>query len=173
MKYSCLIFLSVIFLFVGCSRKQYSELDEVLKLAGSNRHQLERVIRHYSRAPEDSLKLKAAEFLILNMPGKYSKSYEAPWEDVATVNMRWSSSSDKLKVLDTYKLGNPVRRDDIHHITAEYLISNIDLAFKVWNDKPWANIFRLMPFARRYFLTGLVRNRLKTGGKKYLPVLQI
>lgn len=137
MKYSCLIFLSVIFLFVGCSRKQYSELDEVLKLAGSNRHQLERVIRHYSRAPEDSLKLKAAEFLILNMPGKYSKSYEAPWEDVATVNMRWSSSSDKLKVLDTYKLGNPVRRDDIHHITAEYLISNIDLAFKVWNDKPW------------------------------------
>jgi len=137
MKYSCLVFLSAIFLFVGCSRKQYGELDEVLKLAGSNRHQLERVIRHYSRAPEDSLKLKAAEFLILNMPGKYSESYDAAWEDVATVNLRWSSSSDKTGVLDTYKLDNPVRRDDLEHITAEYLISNIDLAFQVWNDKPW------------------------------------
>jgi hypothetical protein len=34
-------------------------------------------------------------------------------------------------------LGNPVRRSDINHITAEYLIANIDLAFQVWNDKPW------------------------------------
>ncbi|MGB4340337.1 MAG: hypothetical protein WBJ59_00125 [Dysgonamonadaceae bacterium] len=56
--------------------------------ASSNRHEPERVIKHYSKDPEDSLKLKAAEFLILNMPGKYSKYYEAPWKDVATVNLR-------------------------------------------------------------------------------------
>jgi hypothetical protein len=90
-----------------------------------------------AQRPADSLKLKAAEFLILNMPGKYSESYEAPWEDVATVNLRWSSSSDKQKVLDTYQLGNPVRKEDIEHITSEYLINNIDLAFQAWNDKPW------------------------------------
>ena len=108
-----------------------------MELAGSNRHELERVIAHYKADPADSLKLKAAEFLILNMPGKYSESYEAPWEDVATVNLRWSSSSDKQKVLDTYQLGNPVRKEDIEHITSEYLINNIDLAFQAWNDKPW------------------------------------
>ena len=51
--------------------------------------------------------------------------------------LRWSSSSDKQKVLDTHQLGNPVRKEDIEHITAEYLINNIDLAFQVWNDKPW------------------------------------
>ena len=127
----------------GCSHKKNSPLEEVLKLAGSNRHELERVIKHYRATPVDSLKLKAAEFLILNMPGKYSECYEAPWEDVATVNLRGSSSSDKQKVLDTYQLGNPVRKEDIEHITAEYLINNIDLAFQVWNDKPWG---KYIPF---------------------------
>jgi hypothetical protein len=134
--YKILLF-SFLLLSSGCSPKKNSPLEEVLELAGSNRHELERVIAHYKADPADSLKLKAAEFLILNMPGKYSESYEAPWEDVATVNLRWSSSSDKQKVLDTYQLGNPVRKEDIEHITSEYLINNIDLAFQAWNDKPW------------------------------------
>lgn len=134
---SGILFFMFFFFSSACSYKKDNPMEEVLKLAGSNRHQLERVLKHYNTFPEDSLKLKAAEFLILNMPGKYSEYYEAPWEDVATVNLRWSSSSDKGKVLDTYKMGNPVRKDDINHITADYLISNIDLAFRVWNDKPW------------------------------------
>lgn len=134
--YGTILFTFFIF-SSGCTHKKNIPLEEVLKLAGSNRHQLERVIKHYSEIPDDSLKLKAAEFLILDMPGKYSEYYEAPWEDVATVNLRWSSSSDKSKVLDAYELVNPVRRDDLEHITAEYLITNIDLAFQVWNDKPW------------------------------------
>ena len=85
--YEILLF-GFLFFSSGCSHKKDSPLEEVLKLAGSNRHELERVIKHYSKDPEDSLKLKAAEFLILNMPGKYSKYYEAPWKDVATVNLR-------------------------------------------------------------------------------------
>lgn len=68
------------FIFYFCSEYKNTELEEVLRLAGSNRKQLERVIRHYSSELSDSLKLKAAEFLILNMPGKYSVSYNAPWE---------------------------------------------------------------------------------------------
>ncbi len=138
MKYlSGILFFCFFLLSSACSHKNDSPLEEVLGLAGSNRHELERVIAHYKADPADSLKLKAAGFLILNMPGKYSEYYEAPWEDVATVNLRWSSSSDKSKVLDAYKMGNPVRRDDVNHITAEYLVSSIDLAFQVWNDKPW------------------------------------
>lgn len=112
-------------------------LEEVFRLAGSNKSELKRVIRHYSTNPDDTLKLKAAEFLILNMVDKYSEYYDAPWQDVATLNMRWSSSSDKGKVLNIYKVGNVIRKDDITYITADYLISNIDLAFQVWYDKPW------------------------------------
>jgi hypothetical protein len=71
------------------------------------------------------------------MPGKYSKYYDAPWNDVATVLLRWTSSSDKQKVLDTYKLGEPIIREDVKYITADYLINNIELAFKVWQEQPW------------------------------------
>ena len=138
MKYFLKSLLFVFFVFSsGCSHKKDSSLEEVLKLAGKNRRELERIIAYYRANPADSLKLKAAEFLILNMPGKYTESYDAPWEDVATVNLRWSSSSNKAKVVETYKIGNPVRKEDITHIKADYLISNIDLAFEVWRDKPW------------------------------------
>jgi hypothetical protein len=71
------------------------------------------------------------------MPGKYSEYYTAPWNDIATVSMRWTSSSDKQMVLDTYGLGEPVVQDDVEYMTADYLINNIDLAFKVWREQPW------------------------------------
>ncbi|MDR2009047.1 MAG: transglutaminase domain-containing protein, partial [Bacteroidales bacterium] len=47
------------------------EINAVLFMAGNNRSQLEKVLKHYGKNPADSLKLKAAEFLIINMPGKY------------------------------------------------------------------------------------------------------
>jgi len=127
-----------------CSCTHYSpDIEAVLKQAGSNRGELEKVLKHYSRNPADSLKLRAAEFLIVNMPGKYSAYYDAPWNDVATVRLRWTSSSDKQLVVDTYKLGNPIRKDDVTHITAEYLINNIELAFKVWQEQLWG---KYIPF---------------------------
>jgi hypothetical protein len=94
-------FLLIICLF-SCSKPYSNELEAVLEQAGKNRRELEKVLKHYSREPADSLKWRAAEFLISNMPGKYSVYYDAPWNDVATVRLRWTSSSDKQKVLDTY-----------------------------------------------------------------------
>jgi hypothetical protein len=112
-------------------------MEEVLQLAGNNRKELEKVLKHYSHNPSDSLKLQAAKFLIINMPGKYSEYYEASWSSVATVYVRWTSSSDKRQVLDTYKLGKQVKRKDVENVTAEYLINNIDLAFRAWRKRPW------------------------------------
>jgi hypothetical protein len=51
------------------------EVEEVLQEAGSNRCELEKVLKHYSKNPADSLKLRAAEFLIANMSGRYSEYY--------------------------------------------------------------------------------------------------
>ncbi|MDR2040367.1 MAG: carbohydrate-binding protein [Bacteroidales bacterium] len=113
------------------------EIERVLRLADDNRKELEKVLEHYSKNPADSLKLRAAEFLIINMPGKYSEYYDAPWNDVATVMLRWTSSSDKQSVLDTYQIGEPVIEDDVTYISAEYLINNIELAFMVWREMPW------------------------------------
>jgi hypothetical protein len=137
MKIQPIISFFVCALLLSACSHYSPEIESVLKQAGSNRSELEKVLKHYGRDPADSLKLRAAEFLIVNMPGKYSEYYDAPWNDVATVCLRWTSSSDKQKVLDAYGLGNPVVREDVKHITAEYLISNIELAFRVWRERPW------------------------------------
>ena len=129
---------------IACSCSSYSDdIEEVLKQAGKNRVELEKVLKHYAKESKDSLRLRAAEFLIVNMPGKYSEYYDAPWNNVATVHLRWSSSSEKQMVLDTYDLEKPVIQEDIEHITADYLINNIDLAFKVWEETPWG---KYIPF---------------------------
>jgi len=117
---------------------QYSdEMTNVFRQAGSNRRELIKVLKHYSRNPADSLKLRAAEFLIVNMPGKYSEYYDAPWEDVAAAHVRWTSSRNSRGIVRTYQLGQPVIREDLKHITGAYLINNIELAFKVWEEMPW------------------------------------
>ncbi|MDR0864782.1 MAG: hypothetical protein LBO74_07610 [Candidatus Symbiothrix sp.] len=131
------IILAFTCLLISCTQHYSPEIETVLKQAGNNRSELEQVLKHYSKTPADSLKLKAAEFLIVNMPDKYSEYYDAPWNDVTTVFLRWSSSSDIQKVLDTYGIGEPVVRDDVKYITADYLINNIELSFKVWQEQPW------------------------------------
>ena len=60
-------------------------------LSGENRGELEQVLAHYSHDPADSLKLKAAKFLIANMPGHYS--YYGPSLDA------YRSSVDSSEVL--------------------------------------------------------------------------
>ena len=47
-------------------------LEVALQSAENNRKELEKVLCHYQKNPADSLKYKAACFLIENMPNKYS-----------------------------------------------------------------------------------------------------
>ena len=44
----------------------------LLKASGENRPELEKVIQHYSQYSADSLKLKAAYFLLGNMDNKFT-----------------------------------------------------------------------------------------------------
>ena len=128
------LYLFLLLFFCSCSSPHSEAIEDALRQAGKNRKELEKVLKHYSA---DSLKLRAAEFLIVNMPGKYSEYYNAPWNDAATVFLRWTSSSNKRMVIDEYNLGKLVVEDDLTHITAAYIINNIDLAFKVWQETPW------------------------------------
>jgi len=57
------------------------------------------------------------------MPGKYSVYYDAAWNDVATVMLRWTSSSNKQLVTDTYKLGEQIVEDDLTHVKGDFLIN--------------------------------------------------
>src|SRR5690554_1958283 len=67
MRKNILSFLAVIY-FISCNPVP-RDVRDALEQAGDNRAELQKVIDHYSKAPADSLKLKAAYFLIKHMPG--------------------------------------------------------------------------------------------------------
>ncbi|QTD38544.1 hypothetical protein JL193_04450 [Polaribacter batillariae] len=136
------IIVALLLSLSSCSEPS-KEIGQALKLAGENKAELQKVIDHY-QAPKDSLKLKAALFLIGNMDSHYYKTI-APrekWERV----LRASDSLIKNKIPDYkkkikdmfYSQGNLIAspRLDVQTIKAKDLITNIELAFKVW-PQPW------------------------------------
>jgi hypothetical protein len=142
MNYKVIITICILFiagsLYFILRRYPYSpEINAVLFQAGDNRGQLEKVLNHYSSNPGDSLKLRAAEFLIVNMPGKFSLEYGIPFEDVMAVYMRWDEYENWEEINRVFGVGEKKVKEDMKHITAEYLINNIELSFKVWNEQPW------------------------------------
>ena len=123
-----------------------AEVKKVIDDAGKNKKELKKVLKHYKK-PKDSLKLKAAYFLIGNMDGQcYSKAKLVDtsgnkvnfnvldYPDYKTMVAAWDSVEKEIGSID-------FTRDtliyDINIITAGYLIENIDLAFEAWH-KPWA-----------------------------------
>lgn len=67
----CSLITFLLFILVGCA--SYSDsLKSNFQLAGKNKSELKKVIHHYSVHSTDSLKIKAAIFLIENMDAHMS-----------------------------------------------------------------------------------------------------
>ena len=67
-KHSLSLLMFFLLLFSGCATK-VDRLEYALEFAGENRRELEKVLEYYS---DDSLKFRAACFLIENMPRWYA-----------------------------------------------------------------------------------------------------
>lgn len=138
-------FFILLSILTGCrATTEDHRLTEALEFAGDNRQELERVLRHYT---SDSLKLEAAKFLICNMPGHYS------YADTVRAN-RYYNSVDSMfdcfhgQPMDSIRMEiNSLARRwnvagipkvmDIRIISADFLIRNIDEAFRQWREVPW------------------------------------
>jgi hypothetical protein len=142
MKQVLLIFMMLA--FAACSPYP-AEVEQALRLAGRNRSELERVLERYKQQPVDSLKYRAACFLIENMPGKYSeddKPFEAYQEMFDHLLRLPQAEYIREEVGDslvkTYRLTSPRKRlSDLEHIKADYLIHTIERSFEVWEGMPW------------------------------------
>ena len=81
------LFLLYLWTITGCQSKQTGQaLEKALQLSGSNRHELENVLEYFSKNPSDSLKLKAARFLIENMPGHWGPDPESIGDYIKAVD---------------------------------------------------------------------------------------
>ena len=118
--------------------------DFIASLAGKNYKELKSVLNYYSHDAADSLKLKAARFLIDNM--SYHIGVPQRLTDRQGNNVEFDFSPFPVgdfkrlcAVLDSlgyrYERGTP--QYDIKVIEADYLIENIEDAFTAW-EYPWA-----------------------------------
>jgi hypothetical protein len=130
---------------VGCSHKENNSLEEALSLAGENRTELEKVLNHYAADPADSLKYRAACFLIENLPGHFSykdtsfiNAYHNAIDSVADLYYR-KAEHDSIFETTAEKYSKTLDFvEDIHILAGDYLIMNIDSAFSAWQNGSWA-----------------------------------
>ena len=128
--------------FLSCLN---DETEIALREAGDNRHELEDVIFHYRFEDPDMEKLKAARFLIANMPAHYSyvgKDMEEYQDSVLSILKKDLSPEQQHDMVDRlyhddYSLRNIPMVSDILIMKAEYLIDNIDMAFEQWRNRAW------------------------------------
>ncbi len=156
-----IVIISVLFsfaFFTRCAQHPYpEEVRQALKLAGPNRGELEKTLKHY-RQTGDSLKLKAAFYLIGNMSDKGYFIYTLKdtagnevafnvldYPDYRTMVAAWDSIAAIRGELDFEK---KEFIKDLHVIKSEFLIRNIDLAFEAWQKKPWARFLTFEQFCR-------------------------
>ena len=134
----------IIFCTFLISCGQYNaEQENALKLAGENRHELEKVLYHYSQNPSDSLKLRAATFLIENMPGHYTlegsliDAYrEKIYSDTIASYFAKKSLDISLSYMDQFR-HTANKKEDVQNIKADFLIRHIDRSFENLNSYSW------------------------------------
>ena len=125
-----------------------SRLEKALKLSGSNREQLEKVLQHYS-SPADSLKLQAALFLIENMPGHYTLRGDKIDLFRQAIDQDTTCSYYYKKLyeitLDHFitEDKNVRHEEDVEHITADFLIRHIDASFDLASEQ---KLLDILPF---------------------------
>lgn len=120
------------------------EVNSSLNKAGRNRKELIKVLEHYKQNPTDSLKYKAACFLITNMPyhGHYKKNkeFEEVFDSINHYPFEDKRSAHLLELLmsvqRTKKSFNRSFVPDIEAFDVNSLIEYIDTVFEAWNRIP-------------------------------------
>lgn len=153
-----ILFLLIAIFAISCSGESQTRLETALALAGDNRQELEKVLTRYRRLPEDSLKYRAAVFLIENMPGHYYyegedlenhlKFYPLLHETMKKGHLPVDAVAEIREKYGDLNINALQRREDIHTADSAYLCENIEWAFKVWEEQPWGKNVSFEDFCR-------------------------
>ncbi|MBU0984012.1 MAG: transglutaminase-like domain-containing protein, partial [candidate division Zixibacteria bacterium] len=151
----CMGMLLLVAVLAGCGAQYPADVSQVLVEAGQNRAELEKVLNRFSESG-DSLKLKAAYYLIGNMSGHCYATYrladtagqEIPFNvlDFATFDDLTKGFDSLERVHGTLEFEKGERVNDIEVITADFLVGQIDCAFRAWREKPWAQKYSFDDF---------------------------
>ena len=98
------------------------------------------VLRHYSKHASDSLKYKAAMFLIDNMDGHVSPEGTAMEKYVWRIKTMEKTTGIRRLQAEWYsalKEGSVANVPDSAVVSDSFLVNNIDAAFDAWEKAPW------------------------------------
>lgn len=169
--------LSTVFM-VACVYEKEEKLSLVLDCAQENRQELEKVLEHYKN---DSLKLAAAHFLILNMPYHYTldQYYISPQNERLNYDITmFDNLKNAVNFIDSleregYQLEYEIK-PDIKTIDSKFLIENIDLAFavreKIWvKDVMFSDFCKyILPYRAQTEKVSLLRKEIM---ERFIPLL--
>lgn len=152
--YTFTCFLSFLLLTTfSCKERVKSKLEYAIESAGENKDEILKVIKYYEQRKEDSLKLKAARYLISNMPEQTSylnndtRTFDSLSHilgsiekydniDVEEKDVKITTICDSFRI--EHKLSNISTKRDIEVLSSSYLIDNINDAFTAWQTFPWS-----------------------------------
>lgn len=144
---SIAFYVSICLLFASCIT-QSELLEMALEQAGNNKKELLKVLDYYDSQERDSLKYKAARFLIANMLSHGCVYYQGIAIEKAKQEFkknRFVSEKNK-KALGLLQKTKKSIKSDLNTITSDYLINNIELAFAQWNKRPWKKYYTFDEF---------------------------
>lgn len=135
-------------LFWGCECRINNRIHETMELSGSNKIELEKVIKHYNGSPE---KLKAALFLIENMYGHFSRDSNVTnelqpfYDEYVDISNKcdwhktdnWKNKIDSIKNGYINELWSSKFLYDARVIKSEWLINEIDRSFTAWKQNKY------------------------------------
>ena len=128
-----------ILFFIGCSSSKDSLLEDAIDMAGENSCEIEKVINAFDGEKQD-----AAKYLIESMIGRYSitgdgiDSIESQYRLLPN-GKSWQFDSIQLAKIKDYDKLPKKKLFDLENIKSEYLIDNINDAWKYRETMKWNN----------------------------------
>lgn len=154
-------------IITSCGNKKNNNIENSLIKAEINSDEIQKVLDHYSQNKADTLKYKAAVFLIENMPIHYSYDFnpKTPWQSLLKKSDSLINANNPdyyeiiqhqfKKIKENTKL-EYVLISDMQSFESDELIKHIDLAFEVW-PKPWNKQLTFQEFCN-YILPYRMKN---------------
>ena len=148
--YASMVFL-VLFIFRDFISEKVlgnlpKEVKEVIDLAGPNGDELEKVLDRYRKNDKDSLKFRAASYLITNSKiHNYKLSYfeNQQGEKIDFYPPKYVTRQRTGEVRDSLmthtKYYSEIKKD-LFELESDFLNDHIDTMFRIWESTPWHNV---------------------------------
>lgn len=178
--FSCLLTF-ILIIASSCKEKVKSKLEYAIEAAGDNKEEILKVIKYFEQFDDDSLKLKAAKYLISNMPEQisylsndtqifnlFSNALDSIWSNC---NIDDDEKDAKITSLcDSFRIEREFRKvatkRDIQFLNSKYIIDNINDAFIAWRKYPWSSNVSFESFCKNILPYKVFTEPISPGWRK-------